>query len=59
MMTKEGYQNYKFHDPEGRDSCTRVWPYKSFSENALFLRKSSSLLPGIDQTTEEYSNDDQ
>ena len=29
----------------------RVLLYKSFSENALFLEKSSSLLPGIHQTS--------
>ena len=31
-------------------SCARAWPYKSYSETALFLEQSSSLLPGIDQT---------
>ena len=31
------YQNCKFHDPRGRGSCARVWPFKSYSENALFL----------------------
>ena len=49
----------KFHDPWGRGSCARVWPYKSYSENALFLLKSSSLLPGIGQTNQVCSNDDQ
>ena len=44
------YQNCKFHDPWGRGSCARAWPYKSHSKNALFLQKSLSLLPGIDQT---------
>ena len=93
------YQNCKFHDPWGRGSCARSWPYKSFlvkmhyfifipssllwdmiqtnlvtkegstkivnfmtlgvgflvlrchiSENALFIEKNSSLLPGSDQT---------
>ena len=53
------YQNCKFHDPRGRGSCARVWPYKSWSKNALFLKKSSSLLPGIDQTNQVGSNDDQ
>ena len=28
----------------------RAWPYKSYSENTLFVLKSSSLLPGVDQT---------
>ena len=49
------FQNCKFHDPQGRGFCARVWPYKSYSENALFLLKSSSLLPGIDQTNYVYS----
>ena len=31
------YQNCNFHDPHGRVSCARVWPYKSYSENALYL----------------------
>ena len=31
------YQNYQFHDPRGRGSCARVWPYKSYTETALFL----------------------
>ena len=53
------YQNCKFHDPSGRGSCARVWPYKSYSETALFLLKSSSLFSGIDQTNQVYSNDDQ
>ena len=45
------FQNCKFHDPGGRGSCVRVWSYKSYSKkNALILLKSSSLLPGIDQT---------
>ena len=54
------YQNCKFHYPRGRGSCARAWPYKSYSETALFLYQSSSLLPGIDQTNFcVYSNDDQ
>ena len=43
------YQNSKFHDPWGRDNG-KVWPNKSDGQNTLFLEKSSSLLPGIDQT---------
>ena len=31
------YQNCKFHDPWVNGSCARVWSYKSYSENALFL----------------------
>ena len=27
-----------------------AWPYKSYSENVLFIEKSSFLLLGIDQT---------
>ena len=38
------YQNCKFHEPWGRGSCARAWLYKSYSENALFLLKSFSLL---------------
>ena len=53
------YQNCKYHDPWGRGSCARAWPYKSYSENALFLLKSSPLLPCIDQTNQVCSNDDQ
>ena len=30
-------QNDKFHDPRGRGSCAGAWPYKSYSETALFL----------------------
>ena len=41
------YVNYKFHDPLVRGSYARVLPYKSCSENALFLEKSSSLVLGI------------
>ena len=36
----------------------RVWPYKSCNAYAIFLLKSSFLLPGIDQTN-CYCNDDQ
>ena len=41
------YQNCKCYG----GSCANAWPYKSYSVNALFLQKSSSLLPDIDQTT--------
>ena len=41
-----------------RGSCARVWSYKSYVENALFLLKSSSLLRSIDQTNQVCSNDD-
>ena len=44
------YQNCKFHDPRGRDSCEGDWPYKSYCDNALFLKKSFFLLPEIKQT---------
>ena len=53
------YQNCKFHDPWGRGSCASALSYKSYSETALFLLKSSSLLPGIDQTNQVCSYDDQ
>ena len=42
------YQNYKFHDPWGRGSYAGTWPYKTYNENELFLKKSSSLV--LDQT---------
>ena len=60
MMSKEGLpiENCKLHDPRIGFFCARAWPYKSYSENALFLRKSS-LLPGTDQTKQVCSNDDQ
>ena len=50
--------NYKFHDPQCRGSCARTLPYKSYSENALFLLKSS-ILRDIDQTNCVYFDDDQ
>ena len=52
MMTKKRvYKNCNFHDPWSRGSCARVWPYKSYSENALFLKISSLLLCiHVDQT---------
>ena len=53
------YINYKFHDPWGRSSCARVWPYKLYSENALFFLKSSSLHSGMIQTNQLQVNDDQ
>ena len=38
MMTNEGYTNIvNFMTPRGKGSCARVWPHKSYSENALFL----------------------
>ena len=30
-------QNWKFHELQGRGSCAKVCPYKSYSENTLFL----------------------
>ena len=38
------YQNYKFHDSWSRGSCAGTWPYKTYNENILFLKKSSSLV---------------
>ena len=50
MMTKEvSTENVKFHKPRDRHSCAKVWPYNWYSENALFLIKSS-FLPQIRQT---------
>ena len=38
MMTKEGSTKIvNFMTPRGRGSSARAWPYKSYSENALFL----------------------
>ena len=61
MMTKEGSAKIvNFMTPRAGDrSCARVWPYKSYSENALFLEKSSSLPLGKDQTIRICSDDDQ
>ena len=53
------YQYCKLHDPRGRGSCARAWSYRTNSETALYLQTSSSLLPGIDQTNQVCSNDDQ
>ena len=25
------YQNYKFHNPGGKGSCARAWPYKTLN----------------------------
>ena len=44
------YQNCSFYDPWGSGSYARMWPYKSYNENALFLLESSFLHPGIDKT---------
>ena len=51
MMNKEGsIQIIIFMTPGAGVSCTRVWLYMSYSKNALFLKKSSSLLPeGLDK----------
>ena len=61
MMTKEGYTKIvNFMNPPNRGSFAREWPKShTCSENALFLLKSSPLLPGIDQTNYVYSDDDQ
>ena len=60
MMTKEGSTKIeKIHNLTGRGSCARAWPYMSYNESALFLEQSSSLHPGIDQTKQVCSNDDQ
>ena len=36
--------NSKFHDPWGRASCAKVWPYKFYSENTLFLLNSKTQI---------------
>ena len=48
------YQNGQFHE---RGSCAGAWLHKSYSVNALFLVKSSSVLLSIDQTNRVYSKD--
>ena len=44
MMTKKWstYPNCKFHDPQGRGSDVRAWPYKSYSE--YFLSSTLSMI---------------
>ena len=49
MAKERSNKIVNFMTPQGRGSCGRAWPYKSYCENALFLKKSSSLLPGMDQ----------
>lgn len=39
------YQNCKLQDPWGRSSCTRVWPYKSYREKALYRKRVTIMLP--------------
>ena len=37
-QTEEDFtKKCKFPDPRGRGSCARIWPYKSYRENAIFL----------------------
>ena len=57
IIMEEFHQNCKFHDPQGRGYFATSWPYKSYSENVLYLWKASSLLLSIDQTNLIYSND--
>ena len=38
-QTEESTKIVNFMTPRGRGSCARVWPYKSYSENAIFLLK--------------------
>ena len=57
MMTKKGSTKIvNFMTP---NVGVLVLGRGDISENALFLKKSSSLLPGIDQTNYVYSIDDQ
>ena len=44
IKPKQTNQNRKFYDPGGKGSCAEVWPYKSYSENALFFFKNLLLL---------------
>ena len=48
-----------FMTPWSRDSYSQAWSYKSYSENAFPLKKSFSLLSGIDETNKVYSYNDQ
>ena len=59
-MTKEGsIQIINFMTPGAVVLAKWVWPYKSYSENTLFLEKYSYLLPGIGQSNYLYSYGDQ
>ena len=59
IITKVGSTKFvNFYDPRARGSSARVWIYKTKGEMHYFFFKSSSLLPGIDQTNLVYSNDD-
>ena len=60
MMTKErSTKIVTFMTPGAGVQFARAWPFKSYSDNALFLFKTPSLLPGINQTNYVYRNDDQ
>ena len=50
--------NCKIHEYLDGNSYAKVWPCKSYSENALLILKAS-LFQGINQTNWGYSNDDQ
>ena len=45
MMTKEGSTKFVIYDPRGRGSFARAWPYKSYSENALFFNIKILFFP--------------
>ena len=45
------YQNSKFYDPRGMVCCAREWTNKSYSKNALFFKKKSSLLLSINRNS--------
>ena len=36
------YQNWKFHDPWDRDSCSRTWPYSSYRAKCIIFQKKFS-----------------
>ena len=59
MMTnaRKSLPKFDFHDPGA--SCARAWSYNLNTENVLYLQQFSSLLPGIGQTNQICSNDDQ
>ena len=59
MMTKEGSTKIIIFMTLGAGILVLGCGHMSYSENALFLLKSSSLLPGICQINYLCSNDDQ
>ena len=60
MTTKEGSTKIvNLNNPRSMVLVVGRGNINSYNENTLFLQKSSSLLPGIDQTKQVFRNDDQ